>query len=320
MSVDTYPYAEWTKWPEEDVREWVEEIAAAFSLNNFDTAQLLEEMLSRSGNWKDPPEEARFPIKMTEQLEQAHCAAYLALHSGRDENSNSLQLAIFEQNKRLNRPRQTPDFKPTVWERQRVVGSGLTQRVYWRPHREGLMLEEGKRAAAKARAFMARHPLRSEQSRMENDMREWLWRSGCVEISHMRWMVPESQQSERDGMWWYFERIGERLDMARRQIKEGEAERAAWHSLHAGRLFAEMEIKASHDAFFQKTLRTRDAQSDGGRSTRKGPQEARQAAWRKYREEGYASVMAGEMAGQELGVSETTIRRAFGGSYPEVDQ
>src|SRR3546814_8465891 len=104
-----------------------------------------------------------------------------------------------------------------------------------------------------------------------------------------------------------------RLAMADRQVKAGEAGRAAWHSVHAGRLFTEMELKANYDDFFIKAQRTRDAQADGGRSTRKGPKEARQEAWWKYRRDGYASVMAGEMEGQELGVHEATIRRAFDG-------
>src|SRR3546814_19048933 len=80
-----------------------------------------------------------------------------------------------------------------------------------------------------------------------------------------------------------------------------------------------MELKANYDDFFIKAQRTRDAQADGGRSTRKGPKEARQEAWWQYRRDGYASVMAGEMAGQELGVHEATIRRAFDEVYPGLD-
>src|SRR3546814_781080 len=155
---------------------------------------------------------------------------------------------------------------------------------------------------------MARHPLRVEEERMANEMREWLWWAGCVEIAHDQWLVPESQKAERDGMWWYYEAVMWRLAMADRQVKAGEAGRAAWHSVHAGRLFTEMELKANYDDFFIKAQRTRDAQADGGRSTRKGPKEARQEAWWKYRRDGYASVMAGDMAGQELGVHEATIR------------
>src|SRR3546814_15823563 len=69
-------------------------------------------------------------------------------------------------------------------------------------------------------------------------------------------------------MWWYYEAVMWRLAMADRQVKAGEAGRAAWHSVHAGRLFTEMELKANYDDFFIKAQRTRDAQADGGRSTR----------------------------------------------------
>src|SRR3546814_12274571 len=35
MSAPIYPYSEWRHWPEEDIREWASEIAAAFSLANI---------------------------------------------------------------------------------------------------------------------------------------------------------------------------------------------------------------------------------------------------------------------------------------------
>src|SRR3546814_11934756 len=92
-----------------------------------------------------------------------------------------------------------------------------------------------------------------------------------------------------------------RLAMADRQVKAGEAGRAAWHSVHAGRLFTEMELKANYADSFIKAQRTRDAQTDGGRSTRKRHKEERPRAWWKYRRHGYASVKAGDMDGRELG-------------------
>lgn len=120
-------------------------------------------------------------------------------------------------------------------------------------------------------------------------------------------------------MWWYYEEVTSRLEMARRQVEAGEAERAAWHSLHAGRLYAEMELKATHDEFFKKAQRTRDAQSDVGRSNQKKPPEVLQAAWWAYRRKGYTSTEAGIQAGNDCGVSERTVRRAFNDEYPDVD-
>lgn len=324
MSVDTYPYFEWTQWPEEDVREWAEELISAFKLDRYDAKGLLKEMLVRAGHWREAPEPARYPVKMTEEVEASYATAYIEWHAARTdagERPNTIALEIFEQNRRLNRPWQRPAFVPTKWERKRVVGSGLSSRTYWEAKSEGAVLHERRRAGARSRKLMAKRPLRYEQRDMTSEMDEWLWRAGCVRLSHVedRWMVPKSQEAERDGMWWYYEAVMWRLEMARRQIAAGEAERAAWHSLHAGRLFAEMELKANYDDFFKKAQRTREAQADVGRSSRKGSPEQKQEAWWKYRRMGYSAVKAGEQAGAELGCSERTIRRAFDDEYPEFD-
>lgn len=322
MSVDTYPYSEWTQWPEEDVREWAGEIASAFSLAKYEVASLLNEMLSRSGHWRAPPEPVRYPVKMSEETEASYTSSYIEWRSARseaEERPNSIALEIFEQNRRLNRPWQRPNFVPTKWERTKVVGSGISSRTYWTAKREGAVLQESRRASASSRKFMAKHPLRHEESSMRSAMGEWLWQAGCIEMSHGHWMVPESQEAARDGMWWYYEEVTSRLAMARRQVEAGEAERAAWHSLHAGRLFAEMELKATHDEFFKKAQRTRDAQSDVGRSNQKKPPEVLQAAWWAYRRKGYTSTEAGIQAGNDCGVSERTVRRAFKDEYPDVE-
>lgn len=324
MSVDTYPYSEWTQWPEEDVREWAGEIIAAYKLEKFEANSLLEEMLSRAGHWRPRPDPVRFPVKMSEETEASYAAAYIEWHAARTESGerpNSLALEVFEQNKRLNQPWQRPVFVSTEWERKKVVGAGLSSRTYWEAKRKGAMLEESRRASSKFRSRMAKRPLRHEKLRMQSVMDEWLWQAGCVRLANWqdRWMVPKSQEAERDGMWWYCEAINWRLEMAHRQIAVGEAERAAWHSLHAGRLFAEMELKATHDEFFKKAQRTREAQSDVGRANRKAPPEVLKATWWKYRRDGYSSTEAGIQAGNEYGVSERTVRRAFDDEYPEID-
>lgn len=322
MSIDSYPYSEWTQWPEEDVREWAEEIVTAFSLEKYEAASLLEELLSRAGHWRAPPDPIRYPVKMTEEIETSYTSAYIEWHAARTEageRPNSIALEIFEQNRRLNRPWQRPNFVPTKWERTKVVGSGLSSRTYWAAKREGASLQESRRAGASSRKLMAKHPLRYEEHGMRSAMDEWLWQAGCIRLSHGNWMVPKSQEAERDGMWWYFEEVTSRLEMARRQIKAGEAERAAWHSLHAGRLFAEMELKASHDKFFKKHMTIHERQVDVGQASRKGSDELRRETWWKYRRMGYSAVKAGDQAGTELGCSERTIRRAFDDEYPEAD-
>ena len=321
MSFPAYPYSEWRRWPEEDVREWASEIASEFSLSKFEASALVDEMLSRSGHWSKPAEPAHYPKKMNEELEALYAASFLEWHacSTEENGPEAVAIEIFQQNKRLNRPRDVREPKIAAWEKDRVVGSGLTERVYWKLTYDRVMIQEARTARKKMRKRLVRRPLSVEEERMTNEMREWLWWAGCVEISHDRWLVPDSQKTERDGMWWYYEAVLGRLAMAGRQVKAGEAGRAAWHSLHAGRLFAEMQLKANYDDIFIKARRTRDAQAEGGRSTRKGPKEARQEAWWKYRRDGYASVMAGEMAAEELGVSERTIRRAFDDEYPSMD-
>lgn len=322
MSVDTYPYAEWTQWPEEDVREWAEEIAAAFTLEKFEAASLLEAMLSRAGHWRPPPEPICYPVKMTEEAEASYTAAFVEWHAARTQENkrpNSIAVEKEEQNRRLNQPWRRPEFTPPKWERKKVVGSGLSARTYWEVKRDGSGAPMTRWWDAKARSRMSKRPLQHEKVNMSAQMDEWLWRAGCVRLAHWedRWMVPDSQKAERDGMWWYYEAVSARLAMAQRQIKIGEPERAAWHSLHAGRLFAEMELKASHDGFFKKQKLIHDRQVDYASARRKGQSDSeRQEAWRKYRQQGYLPVEAGKLAGDELGVSERTIRRAFDDEYP----
>src|SRR3546814_1280656 len=100
------------------------------------------------------------------------CSSDLEWHATRtdgDGSRNSVALEIFEQNKRLNKPQETREPTLTAWEKDRVVGSGLTERVFWKVRSEGFVLQEGIRARKKMRKRMARHPLRVEEERMANE-------------------------------------------------------------------------------------------------------------------------------------------------------
>src|SRR3546814_9333385 len=66
------------------------------------------------------------------------CSSDLEWHATRtdgDGSRNSVALEIFEQNKRLNKPQETREPTLTAWEKDRVVGSGLTERVFWKVRR-----------------------------------------------------------------------------------------------------------------------------------------------------------------------------------------
>src|SRR3546814_8814671 len=91
------------------------------------------ELLTRAGHWRAPPEPADFPKRMTEETEASYAAAFFEWHATRtdgDGSRNSVALEIFEQNKRLNKPQETREPTLTAWEKDRVVGSGLTERVF----------------------------------------------------------------------------------------------------------------------------------------------------------------------------------------------
>src|SRR3546814_19228783 len=67
---------------------------------------------------------------MTEETEASYAAAFFEWHATRtdgDGSRNSVALEIFEQNKRLNKPQETREPTLTAWEKDRVVGSGLTR-------------------------------------------------------------------------------------------------------------------------------------------------------------------------------------------------
>src|SRR3546814_17528868 len=131
---------------------------------------------------------------MTEETEASYAAAFFEWHATRtdgDGSRNSVALEIFEQNKRLNKPQETREPTLTAWEKDRVVGSGLTERVFWKVRSEGFVLQEGIRARKKMRKRMARHPLRVEGERMANEMRERSEESRvgkeCVSTCRSRW-------------------------------------------------------------------------------------------------------------------------------------
>src|SRR3546814_12776423 len=91
---------------------------------------------------------------MTEETEASYAAAFFEWHATRtdgDGSRNSVALEIFEQNKRLNKPQETREPTLTAWEKDRVVGSGLTERVFWKVRSEGFVLQEGIRARKKMR-------------------------------------------------------------------------------------------------------------------------------------------------------------------------
>src|SRR3546814_16045485 len=135
---------------------------------------------------------------MTEETEASYAAAFFEWHATRtdgDGSRNSVALEIFEQNKRLNKPQETREPTLTAWEKDRVVGSGLTERVFWKVRSEGFVLQEGIRARKKMRKRMARQPLRVEEERMAHEMREWLGGAGCGEIAQAKWLWPEAQMN-----------------------------------------------------------------------------------------------------------------------------
>src|SRR3546814_4564371 len=89
MSAPIYPYSEWRHWPEEDIREWASEIAAAFSLAKYQASALVGELLTRAGHWRAPPEPADFPKRMTEETEASYAAAFFEWTAKRTDDART---------------------------------------------------------------------------------------------------------------------------------------------------------------------------------------------------------------------------------------
>lgn len=194
------------------------------------------------------------------------------------------------------------------------VGSGLTARIFIHEsrtgeaerfyHKERKTIKRNKRRIAK-RPFWAL--VKSVRYRLEDA----LWACGCLQIAPDEWIIPVGANKPHEGIWWYQSEIERHLGNAENQAKRNKAEFAARNAFMAGQLFAELEIRLAHNDFFEKQRSITEAQRSAPQARRTHTDEVRRDRVRYYMMRGDKPTIAAGNAAKDLGVSLSTIRRAF---------
>jgi hypothetical protein len=301
----------WTRWTLAEIIEYADEVAESVSLEPELRPALRQAMWQRAGYWEHIDAQGPQPRVATYPRMPRFMIDARSWMSG-DE--------WLEQCRRLNEPREPRAYKydDAGWELPRpkweLRGDGLTARH--------ILVSDHPFATERGRSFM-RAPFTHEAGRQNNMARDMLWRAGylCVGYSH-DWIGPKGMNEPFSGLLWYYDRINRWRRAAAHfsmKVSFASTQRAMFCALKAGECFAEMALRATHNDFFLKQKLIHDRQKSYAESTRKGGDEERRAAWWKYRRQGYSSIKAADMAGDELGVSNRTIRRAFKDELPEWD-
>lgn len=297
--MEYYDYRDWMAWPEDDIREYAREIAFDHSLSGEETAHLESQMAQHAGYW--PITKKRIgPWKMDADSE----ALYRSLGNNDEE--------VLSQNRRMNRFSKEQRFQ--VEGEWATLGSGLTRRstrkITWASR---AWRKEDKRA----KRHRADQPFISINLEMRALADEALWAANCYPRDYGVWLVRHGNDAPHEGLIWYSNELLRAYDNARRQEAQGNHDAAIWHAFRTGVLCTELAMRLAHGPTFDKYQAVNSAQRDAARSRKIIPDGARREAYWRYRNEGHKRTEAGRLAGEELGISASSIRNAFpDGRYP----
>lgn len=293
------PYAVWSKYDDDDLREYVDDLLFHFGVEPHAAPYLFVSMCDASGRARPLPA----PRYSYPRQADAALISGRAAFSGEDADD-----LLRSENERLNKPIRAAQEHRDPGYTVRTTGTGVSRRTW-------LVLDaDPSRDYKKARG---RRPFHYRSRDVEDEVDEALWRSGCIQIQPGRWVGPSGTMIPWDGPLWYATEVWRALSAAESNIARHEAERAAYHAIRAGELRTELLMKVAHDQLFKKAVSVEQAQRESGKGRRKGAADLRRDTWRKYRDMGDKAADAGRNAARELGVSEATIRRSFPGErYP----
>lgn len=255
-------------------------------------------MLLRAGHWRSPPK--RFgPNKMNAELE----ASWRKLYPDGD---------TFEENRKLNTPERTRKyFRET---KSYVLGTGLTKR---QNHKVVRVSKDEMKWIKEERKWFARDPFGSLRPELSYLFSEALWHSNCYYLGFDSWIITSGNDAPFEGLRWYADEMMRAYHNALTHCEAGDGEGAAWHAFRAGTLQSELGIRLAHNAQFEKYEAVHNAQRDHAKARKTISDHARQEAYWHYRNAGHKRVESGRLAGEQLGLSEASIRNAFpGGKYP----
>lgn len=301
--MEHYDYRTWIEWPEQDIREYAQEIAAHYELDSGPAYSLTWRMLGRATGYPFPEREyLRYPSKMNADVE----LEYRSL----GENDEKL----FARNRRLNRP-----FKsPTSRDRLKVegVGRGLTRRNFLRTVVES---NYSRRERLRAQKKFGKWPFSVSARAAERISDDALWVANCYPLGVGEWLLSTGERQPFEGLIWYSSQLDLALWNASAQAANGATQAAMWHAFRAGSLTAELEQRLAHAATFEKYQAVNSAQRDAGKSRKIVSDELRREAYWRHRKMGAKKVEAGRLAGNELNLSEPSIRAAFPSARYPID-
>ena len=193
-----------------------------------------------------------------------------------------------------------------------VVGSGLSRRVMRAPASEW-----AKNIDAEHREMMARKPFATLGHAIRWQAIEAHWRANCLPIRHNRWLYDADAFEPHVGFLWFVDQIERSFSGAKDQMKRGNSEAALRHAYEAGALNKELDLLLAFGAKYDKYDAVNQAQINSGQSRKVISDQARQDAYFRHRGHGAKRSEAGRLAGEELGLSEASIRASFpSAKYP----
>lgn len=301
--MEYYDYRDWICWPEIEIQNYAREIAADLSLTAAEAKYLERQMVQRAGFFPFARSLRMFGPKRTLPERET-----LLRETG------SSEAAIFRLNVELNKPVAEPHLSPADLEaRWDKVGDGLTAKYFSKfPPRSKM---------AKLRIEARRKKANLTFTTMDPEIRRYAedayWFSNCLPINYGRWILHPESMKPFEGLGWYALNLYRAYNNARRQAKLGNLEGAMWHAYRAGELSAELNIRLVHSETFDKYNAVNSAQKDAAKARKTVSDELRREAYWRFRNAGHKRAEAGRLAGEELGLSEASIRNAFPDSrYP----
>jgi hypothetical protein len=186
------------------------------------------------------------------------------------------------------------------WEKGGKIGSSVSKKALSK-----LNSERQKRYEKTKKA----HPVHILCMEAENFVVECLWKIGCLEIDFGRW-IWTTRSLRTHGENWHAVQISKAAKDLRQAVKKKDLGTIAQGSFDLGQLVESLKINVRHGPFLEKQWQILERQKTVGRRP-KGLKSDRIARVRYYMEQGLLPTAAAEAAADDLGVSLTTVRKAF---------
>lgn len=238
------------------------------------------------------------------------------------------QLAQFIQNKAKQAELTPPQVE--YLERQLLTRSDLFFRDSPSSERPQYTEEDAKafrlERDARAENFKREHPINHIIKCAYDTIDEMLWTAGCLEVSLGCWIIGPEDSEPENGAYAMALKGWNLIDDLERAVVRLDMGAAAVVAFELGDFCQSMTVVVRHGAEFERAMLIRQRQSEGGKASARGNKTERISRVRYYMRLGVKPTAAAESAAEDLGVSLTTIRKAFPnallptdlGDFPEI--